>query len=165
MNLYIKQRIFSIGDKYDICDEEQNSVYFCQGEVFTLGNKLHLYNKEGEEVAFIKQKLLTFMPQFEVLMNGEIVATIKKEFTFFYKKINIESTYGKFQIEGNFWDHDYSIYCNDQLLGTIKKEWLTWGDVYNLHTNTDEHSEFFVALTLAIDCILEGERNNNSFGN
>ena len=159
MNLYIKQKLFSFGDKYDIYDAEQNPVYKAFGEVFTIGNKLHLCTTNDEELVFIKQRVMTFMPAFELYVRGALFATLKKEFTFFYKKINVESAFGSFVIDGNFWDHEYTITCNGKLFGTVSKEWLTWGDVYALNINTDKHSEFFVALVLAIDCILEGEKN------
>ncbi|MFI3326317.1 MAG: LURP-one-related family protein [Clostridia bacterium] len=159
MTLYIKQKIFSIGDKYDILDAYQNPVYTAEGEVFSFGNKVHLYNSHGEELFFIKQVLLTFMPKFEIYHGGNLFATLNKEFTFFYKKINVESSFGSFVIDGNFFDHDYTITCNGKLFGTVQKQWLTWGDVYALDINSNEHSEFFVALVLAIDCILEMEKN------
>lgn len=162
MKLYIKQKVFSIGDKYDIYDEAQNPVYKASGEVFTIGSKVHLYNMYNEEVMFIKQKLMSFMPTFEIYTGEKLFAVLMKKFTFFNKKIEVSSTYGEFMIDGNFWDHEYAITCNGLLFGKVRKEWLTWGDVYELDINTEEHSEFFVALVLAIDTILAQESRNNS---
>lgn len=159
MNLYIKQKLFSLGDKYDIYDENQYPMYHAWGEVFTIGNKIHLCDTQEQEVMFLKQRVLTFLPAFEIYKGDNLFATVSKEFTFFYKKINVESTYGSFVIDGNFWDHEYTITCDGKLFGSVSKEWLTWGDVYALNINSNEHSEFFVALVLAIDCILEGEKN------
>ncbi len=159
MTLYIKQKLFSIGDKYDIYDADQNAIYNAFGEVFTIGNKLHLCNTNGDELVFIKQKVMAFLPTFELYVRDELFATVKKEFTFLYKKINVESSFGNFVIDGNFWDHEYTITCDGNLFGTVSKEWLTWGDVYALNVNTEDYSEFFVALVLAIDCILDGEKN------
>lgn len=159
MNLYIKQKVFSFGDKYDIYDKEENPVYNAWGEVFSFGNKLHLCDSAGNELLFIKQKMMVFLPTFELYVQGNLFAKVKKEFTFFNKKITVESTFGDFVIDGNFWDHEYQITCEGKLFGTVTKEWLTWGDVYALNINTEEHPEFFVALVLAIDCILEGEKN------
>ncbi len=159
MTLYIKQKLFSFGDKYDVVDENQNLVYKGEAEVFTLGNKIHLLDMQEREVMFLKQRLMTFLPAFEIYQGDNLFATVSKEFTFFKKKINVDSSYGTFVIDGNFWDHEYTITCDGKLFGTVSKEWLTWGDVYALHINTSEHSEFFVALVLAIDCILEGEKN------
>ena len=159
MNLYIKQKIFSFGDKYDIYDVEQNPIYKAFGEVFAIGNKLHLCTTDDEELVFIKERVMKFLPTFELYVRGELFATVKQELTFFRKKVNVESSFGNFVIDGNFWDHEYTITCDGKLFGTVSRDWLAWGDVYALNINTKEHSEFFVALVLAIDCILESEKN------
>ena len=59
MKLYIKQKVFSWGAKFNITDENGEERYRVEGEVFTLGKKLHVYDMSGEEVAFIQQKLLS----------------------------------------------------------------------------------------------------------
>lgn len=159
MTLYIKQKLFSLGDKYNILDADQRTVYTAWGELFALGNKIHLCDASERELLFIKQRLMTLLPAFEIYHGDDLCATLRKEFTFFCKKISVESRFGNFVIEGNFWDHEYSISCNGKLYGTVRKEWLAWGDVYALHIQTEEHTAFFVALVLAIDCILEGEKN------
>ena len=51
MKLYIKQKVFSWGDKFRIYDE--NDKYYVESEVFTFGKKLHLYSQSGSELAFI----------------------------------------------------------------------------------------------------------------
>ena len=44
MDLYIRQRVFAWGDKYDITDDQETPVFRVEGEVFTFGAKLHLYH-------------------------------------------------------------------------------------------------------------------------
>ncbi len=162
MNLYIKQHIFSFGDKYQIYDVEQNPVFNAWGEVFTMGNKIHLCDTNNRELIYIQQKVMSFMPTFYLYTDNNLLATIKQEFTFFKKNISVESSYGNFEIVGDFWDHEYSIICNGRVLGKVSKEWLTWGDVYSLEIFEESRSQFFVALVLTIDCILEGEKNSNT---
>ena len=50
MKLYIKQKVFSIKDKFTIKDEEGNDKYFVEGKILSLGKKFHVYNMEKEEV-------------------------------------------------------------------------------------------------------------------
>lgn len=71
MKLYIKQKVFSIGAKFSVKDENGNDKYFVEGEILTLGRKLHIYDINNNEVAFVRQKLLTFMPKFTVEVGGE----------------------------------------------------------------------------------------------
>ena len=66
MKLYIKEKVFSWGDKFFVKDALGEDKYVVQGEVFSLGKKLHIYDMLGREVAFIKQELLTWLPCFSV---------------------------------------------------------------------------------------------------
>ena len=58
MKLYIKEKVFSWGDKFTVKDAYGEDKYIVEGEVFTFGKKLHVYDRSGREVAFIKQVLL-----------------------------------------------------------------------------------------------------------
>ena len=63
MKLYIKQKVFSWGAKFRIYDEYENDKYSVEGEVFTFGKKLHLYGLNGNELAYIHQKVWSFLPE------------------------------------------------------------------------------------------------------
>ena len=103
----MKQKVFSLNDKFTIKDEEGNDKYKVEGEIFTLGKKLHVYNMEEREIAFIEQKLMTFMPKFFVYVNGEKIIEIVKKFTFLKPKYEI---IGKDWITaGDIWGHEYTI--------------------------------------------------------
>ena len=54
MNLYIKQHIFTWGDRFSVYDEAGNEKYQVEGEIFTWGKKLHLCDMQGRELAFIE---------------------------------------------------------------------------------------------------------------
>ena len=77
MKLYIKEHIFTWGDKFTVKDAYGNDKYFVEGEIFTLGRKLHVYDRHGCEVAFIKQEHFTFLPTFTVYCGGRYIAEIR----------------------------------------------------------------------------------------
>ena len=70
MKFLIKQRVFSWSDTFDIYDEYENKKYFVQAEFLSLGHRLHVYDMNGHEVGLIKEKVLTFLPEFEVMIGG-----------------------------------------------------------------------------------------------
>lgn len=132
MKLYIKQKVFSWGDKFTVKDVNGEDRYFVEGEIFSWGKKLHVYDMCGNEVAFIQQKLFSFLPRYFVYVGDAQVAEIVKEFTFFFPKYSIEGL--GWEISGQFMAHDYEITQNGRPIVTIRKEWMTWGDKqgYNL---------------------------------
>ena len=90
MKLYIKEKVFSWGDKFTVKDASGADKYIVEGEVFSWGKKLHVYNMAGEEMAFIKQEIWSFLPRFYVFCGGRQVAQIRKEFTFLFPKYSID---------------------------------------------------------------------------
>ena len=81
MKLLFKQRLFSWFDSYDIYDEAGNSVYVVKGQL-SWGHKLVIYDAYGNEVGMVVQKVLTFLPKFEIYKNGSYIGCLSKEFSF-----------------------------------------------------------------------------------
>ena len=62
MKLLFKQRMFSWFDSYDIYDENGNTLFVVKGQ-FSIGHLLKIFDANGNEVGFIKQKILTWLPK------------------------------------------------------------------------------------------------------
>ena len=153
MKLYIKEKVFSWGEKFTVKDELGNDKYIVEGEVFTWGEKLHVYDTAGNEVAFIKQEVLSFLPRYYVFCGGEQVAEIKKEFSFFLPRYSVEGL--GWEIEGRFMVHEYEITQNGRSIVSISKEWMTWGDSYELDITNAADEIVALAVVLTIDCVTE----------
>lgn len=158
MRLYIKEKVFSWGDRFTVMDELGNDKYIVEGEVFSWGKKLHVYDMTGNEVAFIKQEVWSFLPRYYVYRGEDQVAEIKKEFTFLFPRYSIEGL--GWEIEGRFMEHDYDITQNGHSIVTITKEWMTWGDSYELDIADPADEIVALAVVLTIDCVVEQSRNN-----
>ena len=159
MKLYIKEKVFSWSDTFFVKDELGNDKYTIEGEIFSLGKKLHVCDRHGAEVAFIKQELFTFLPQFTVSVGGAEVARVKREFSLFRPRYTIEGP--GWDVEGSFWEHEYQITDNGRPIVTITKEWMTWGDSYELDIADFVDEILALAVVLTIDCIKEQQNNNN----
>jgi uncharacterized protein YxjI len=155
MKLYIKQKVFSWGDKFTVKDETGRNRYYVEGEIFTFGKKLHLYDIHGMEVAFIKQEVWSWMPRYYVFCNERQVAQIKKEFTFFFPKYTIAGL--GWEIDGSFMAHDYRITQNGRHIVSISKEWMTWGDSYELDIADPKDEIIALAVVLTIDCVMAAQ--------
>lgn len=158
MKLYIKEKIFTLGDQFSVMDERGNEKYFVEGEIFTWGRKLHVYNRFHEEVAFIKQELWNFFPTYLVFVGGREIARVRKEFSFFVPRYTVDGP--GWDVSGHFLEHDYEITQHGRPVVTIEKEWMTWGDSYVL-TIADPADEIAaLAVVLTIDCVAEQQNNN-----
>jgi len=158
MKLYIKQKVFSIGAKFSVKDENGNDKYFVEGEILTLGRKLHIYDTYDNEVAFVRQKLLTFMPKFTVEVGGEEVAEIVKGLTLFKPKYYVDGL--GWDVDGDLFSHDYVITSDNEEIVSIHKAWMSWGDTYELDISDDTDEITALAVVLAIDTVLDSANNS-----
>lgn len=152
MKLYIKQKVFSWADRFTVKDAEGRDRYYVEGELFSWGKKLHVYDMNGNEAAFIQQKTFSFMPTYFVFVNGCQVAEIVKEFSFLSPKYSIEGP--GWDVSGRIMVHDYEITQADRTIVTIHKEWMTWGDSYELDIANPNDEVIALAVVLTIDCVI-----------
>ncbi len=158
MKLYIKQKVFSWGDKFRIYDEYENDKYYVEGEVFTLGKKLHLYALAGNELAYIHQKVWSFRPKYFINRNGTDIAQVIKEFTFFRQAYSVEGL--GWTVEGDFWAHEYQINSTQGVIATITKRWFTWGDTYEIDIADGVDEVMVLSVVLIIDAVIDSENSS-----
>ena len=158
MEMYMKQKVFSWGDKFNIYDAEGGELYAVWGEVFSLGKKLHVEDMYGRELAYIQQKLLTFLPKFFILRDNQQVAEVVKKFTFLRHKYEIKGL--EWIAEGNFMSHEFQITSADgHVVAEISKKWFSWGDSYEISVSRGEDPINVLAVVLVIDACIEQEND------
>ena len=159
MKFYMKQKVFSWRDRFTIKDEHGRDVYFVEGELLSWGKKLSVTDTNGHEVLFIKQNIWNWLPNYSLLMGGEEVAVVKKELTFFKPRYTIDGP--DWEVEGHIFEHDYSIYEGNHAVASISKEWLTWGDSYELDVD-EENALLALGVILIIDCVMAEAANSSA---
>lgn len=150
MELLIKQRVFSWTDTYDVFDTDLNAKYFVKGDFFSLGHRIRLFDKyTGEELGCVAQRLLTLLPTFDIIIDGQLVGTVKKKFTIFTQDYQVD--YRNWDVEGDFLGWDYRVTEGSRDVMSISKEWLTWGDTYTLSYSNPADELPGLLLVIAID--------------
>lgn len=161
MKLYMKQKVFSLRGDFDIYDENQVPVYSVQGKLMSFGRQLRLYDSAtGEELAHIKQQVMTLLPKMHVFYQNERIATISKKLTFFKQQYDID-TLG-WSVEGDFFAHDYTVFdAQGRVVADINKKYLSWSDSFEINIVQDEiDPAMVIAIVLAIDCAMDASQNS-----
>lgn len=149
MKLLFKQRLFSWFDSYDIYNENGDKVYTVEGKM-SWGHKLHILDRHGEHVGTVKQKVLTFLPKFELYVDGNLIGNISKEFTFFKPSYNVDCK--GWSVKGNMLEWDYSIVDRSgNRVAVISKEIFKFTDTYSIEVFNDNDALYALMVTLAID--------------
>lgn len=149
MKLLIKQRVFSWSDTYDVYDEDGNVKYFVKGEFLSLGHRLHVYDAYQNEVGLIKEKFFSFLPVFDIEINGMELGRIEKKFTWLKPKYEVELN--GWSVEGDFLGWEYDVFSGSSSVIHITKEWLHWGDTYVIDFVDPADELMGLLLVLSID--------------
>ena len=149
MKLLFKQRFFSWFDSYDIYDEVGNTVFTVKGAM-AWGHLLRIFDSEGNLVGCVKEKVLTWLPKFEMYIGDRYVGSIKKEFSLFRPRFNID--YNGWMIDGNWMEWDYAIFnAFGQDVAIVSKELWNWTDTYIMDIKDPQDALCVLMLVLAID--------------
>ena len=159
MKLYMKQKVFSLVDKYTFFDDMQNPVLKATGKFFEFLPKYHLNDAiTGAEMYYIKHVLTVFMGRFEIYSNNTLCAIVQQQFAFFHPKLEIQSQYASYTIEGDYFAHDFTLFKNGQYFGSVHKKYLSWGDNYEIDIADPTDASFVCALVISIDSLMHNGR-------
>lgn len=159
MRYYIKSKLFKIKEDFWVKDVNGQECFFVDKEFFSFGLQFKVLQNNIIQYT-VREKLLKFLPAYEVFEpNGNVVARVKKNFTFFRDSIEVESNYGDFRIEGDFFDYNYRIISNGRVIANIEKELLSFTDNYYVDIQY-ENEAFIIALVVIIDNIIDKQKND-----
>ncbi len=153
MNFYIKQKVFSWNDKFFVYNDYGMEAFYAVGKMFSFGKKLYLYDASGAEAAYVQQKLFSFLPKFHVYRGENMVAEVKKNFTFFRQEYTVGGLGWK--VYGNFLAHDYTVADARGAVATVHKDWFTFGDCYKITVRDDADVVNALAVVLVIDSCID----------
>jgi uncharacterized protein YxjI len=149
--LYLKQKVFSLGGKFTVKDQQEKDVYYVEGSFMKVPKTFTIMNTSRDEVALITKKTFSFLPKFFVKVNGREVLMIKKEFSFFKARYTIDAA--GIEVHGNWWDMEFQVIQRGDVVGKVSKEWFTWGDSYKVQIMDEKMEAIIIALVVAIDCV------------
>ena len=149
MKLLFKQRFFSWLDSYDIYNECGDTVYTVQGKL-SWGHRLHVLDQHGRHIATLQEKVLTFLPKFDIYIGDHYVGCIRKELSFFKPRFTVECN--GWDIQGDFFEWDYDIVSpQGSVIATVSKELFRWTDTYVIEVGNPQNALLALMVVLAID--------------
>lgn len=149
MKLLFKQRLFSWFDRYDIYDEDGNVVYEVKGEL-SWGHRLRIFDACGRELGTVVERVLTFLPKFDLYLGDTKAGSINKELTLLKPRYEIDCN--GWQVDGDWLEWDYTIAAADGTpVAIVTKEVWKLTDTYVIEVNEPENALCALMVVLAID--------------
>jgi uncharacterized protein YxjI len=159
MRYVMKQKLFSWGDDFRIKNEAGQDVFFVDGRAFSLGHKLSFQDLSGNELAFIRQKLLSWGPTYEITRGGQLLAVVRKQlFTLFRCKFTVDVPGpDDLEAQGSFLDMEYTFERGGRRVAEVSKRWFNWTDTYGVDVGEGVDEVLILAATVVIDMVCHAD--------
>ena len=159
----IRERFFRLGEDSDITDEHGRPVLHVDGKVLSLRNRLVLRDPQGREVAQVQRKLVALVPTYQISLAGREGAEVRRHlFTPFGDRFTIDVPGpNDLEMEGNLFDHEFTIERGDQTVATVSKRWFSMRDAYAVDVAAGQDDLLLLASVLALDLAEDQERQQH----
>jgi uncharacterized protein YxjI len=149
----IRERLFDLGDDFEITDEDGRPVYHVDGKVLSVRDRLVIEDQAGQEVASVHRQLIALRPKYTISIGGQKAAEMRKKlFTPFVDRYTIDIP-GPHDLElrGNLLDHEYTVERDGREVASVSKKWFTFRDTYAVRIVEGEDDVLILAGVLALD--------------
>jgi uncharacterized protein YxjI len=163
---------------YIIRDENGRDAYIVDGKAVAITDKLSFKDLRHRELAYIRHRVQTYGPTYEIYYADELHAVVRKDA---FRAINgngngkgnghaLVST-ASFSVDhpgpddlraaGNFREHEYTFTRDGRTVATVSKAFLESGESYGVEIlSKGEDEVLLLASTLVIDlCCQAGEHH------
>lgn len=152
VRLFIKEEYMSMQDRMIVKTESGQDIYLIVGKWGRKGDALSLYTMDGERLVEARQRKLSLFPKFDLFVDGQKRATIKKhpglrgikQPYFTISKLH-------WLITGDFLEQKYSIRRYTQLIMKLEKNYSFIGDFYSLNIYKEEVAPICCVLAVIVD--------------
>ena len=155
----IKERFIHLGRDSVVTDDHGNPVLHVDGKVFSVHDRLVLRDSAGREVAQVKRRLVALRPTYEIEIDGQEAAEVRKHFfTPFGDRFTIDVPGpDDLELRGNLLDHEYTVERGREVVATVSRRWFSLRDTYAVDIAPGQDDLVILAAVLALDLAHERE--------
>ncbi|WP_297639301.1 hypothetical protein [uncultured Clostridium sp.] len=152
--LLVRERVFAIGAKFDISDENGNSVFLVEADKFDIGKNIHVYSpNKNREYYYLQQVIRLGAHKYRVINeNKNEIGIVEK--VFMSPEYTLNSSIGNFTMVGkNLWGRTYEIKRNSIVVGKFTKPITFITDYYEVEIYNEENMPLIIGLVILIDMV------------
>ena len=149
----IREKLFDIGDDFDITDDSGRLAFHVDGKTLSLRDRLVIEDPAGHEVASVHRQLVALRRTYRIEIAGEKAAELRKNlFTPFRDSYTIDVPGpDDLTMHGNLLDHEYEVEQGGRRVAKVSKRWLRIRDTYAVDVEDGENDVLVLAAVLAVD--------------
>lgn len=151
---------FTWKDKFYIYDDYQNIKYSVKAELVSIKPSLNIFDKKGEKIASVKEKLITFRSpisleskpvDYILEIDGNKIGKLKSRWAF--AKRNYLVDFNGWRIEGNILGWKYKIFNGNEQVANISQVIFNLNEAYVINYTDSKDELLILMLVLAMAAI------------
>ena len=160
MKVYIKNRVFSLGQGSSVVDENKNALFDVKGRAISITRKQFLYDANGQLLYSIRNKWINFFVHKAYIYDasGSKIATVKDKWFNVNQEYFVMGYKDEIKIQGKFFGLTSQILRNGNVIGTVRRQITFIADAFELEAD-ERDIPFLIALVVALDNIHDKRTN------
>lgn len=161
MRYVMRKKLFSLGADFTIRDADGRDVFFVDGKVLTLHDRLVFEDMQGNELAVVQRRLLSWGPTYEIYHAGTLRAVVKEAvFSFLGHRFTVDDENGPGDLEarGDFTNHQYTFTRHGDVAAEVSESWFSMTDAYGVDVVAGQDDVLILACTVVIERCAEESR-------
>ena len=160
MKVYIKNRVFSLGQGSSVVDENKNALFDVKRRAISITRKKFLYDANGQLLYSIRNKWINFFVHKAYIYDasGSKIATVKDKWFNVNQEYFVMGYKDEIKIQGKFFGLTSQILRNGNVIGTVRRKITFIADAFELEAD-ERDIPFLIALVVALDNIHDKRTN------
>ncbi len=160
MKVYIKNRVFSLGQGSSVVDENKNALFDVKGRAISITRKKFIYDANGQLLYSIRNKWINFFVHKAYIYDasGSKIATVKDKWFNVNQEYFVMGYKDEIKIQGKFFGLTSQILRNGNVIGTVRRQITFIADAFELEAD-ERDIPFLIALVVALDNIHDKRTN------
>lgn len=160
MKVYIKNRVFSLGQGSSVVDENKNALFDVKGRAISITRKKFLYDANGQLLYSIRNKWINFFVHKAYIYDasGSKIATVKDKWFNVNQEYFVMGYKDEIKIQGKFFGLTSQILRSGNVIGTVRRQITFIADAFELEAD-ERDIPFLIALVVALDNIHDKRTN------
>jgi uncharacterized protein YxjI len=157
----MRQRMFSIGDDFNIEDEHGRRAFKVDGKALRVRSTLLFEDANGNELYKIQEKMVRVRDSMNIEdANGNVAAKVHNALiTPLRDRWQIDIPGGEnLSTQGNILNHEYKIEKGRETVASISMRWFRVRDTYGVEIGPGQNDALLLAITVCIDMMAHSGR-------
>jgi uncharacterized protein YxjI len=150
----MRQRMISIGDDYEIENEQGEHVFKLDGKALRIRKTILFKDMDGRELCKIQERMLHVRDSMEIEgPDGNRIAMVHKAMIDPLRERWIAKMEDgpDLHVQGNIVDHEYTIEGDGARAAEVSKRWFRARDTYGVEVAPGQDDVLILAVTAVID--------------